>query len=62
MIDDASAGLQTRERIVSEAAHSSAMAGLVSTWAFQVDAAAFVEGAIDADELVRRTRARYTLR
>ncbi|WP_392341525.1 hypothetical protein [Leifsonia sp.] len=37
------------------------MEGLSSTAEFRADAAAFVEGEFDADELVRRTRARYGL-
>lgn len=52
---------ELRERVVADAAHSSEMEGLSSTAEFRADAAAFVEGEFDADELVRRTRARYGL-
>lgn len=52
---------ERRARMVAEAAHSSAMAGLKSTPEFRADADAFVAGEIDLDELGRRTRARYGL-
>lgn len=52
---------ELRERVVADAAHSSEMEGLVSSSEYRADAAAFVEGEFDADELVRRTRARYGL-
>jgi hypothetical protein len=52
---------ELRERVVADAAHSSEMEGLSSTAEYRADAAAFVEGEFDADELVRRTRARYGL-
>ncbi|MFF1571629.1 hypothetical protein ACFVWR_02700 [Leifsonia sp. NPDC058292] len=50
-----------RERVVADAAHNSEMEGLTSSSEYRADAAAFVEGEFDADELVRRTRARYGL-
>lgn len=50
-----------RARVVAEAAHSSEMEDLVSSPDFRADAAAYVEGTFDADELLRRTRARYGL-
>jgi hypothetical protein len=48
-------------RAVADAAHSSEMEGLTSSAEYRADAAAFVEGEFDADELGRRTRARYGL-
>ena len=53
--------LGARQRDVAAAAHSSAMEGLESTPTYRADAAVFVDGQFDADELVRRTRARYGL-
>ncbi|NQX27257.1 antitoxin VbhA family protein [Microbacteriaceae bacterium VKM Ac-2854] len=44
---------------VDAAAHSSEMEGLRSSAEFRIDAEAYVDGTIDADELVARTRARY---
>lgn len=52
---------EQRARVVTDAAHSSEMEGLASSPEYRADAAAYVEGAFDADELVRRTRARYGL-
>lgn len=52
---------ELRERVVADAAHSSGMEGLASSSEYRADAAAFVEGEFGADELVRRTRARYGL-
>ncbi len=52
---------ELRERVVADAAHSSAMEGLTSSPEYRADAAAFVAGEYDADELVARTRARYGL-
>lgn len=53
--------LRRRERVVSEAAHSSAMEGLASSPEYRADAAAYVAGAIELDELGRRTLSRYGL-
>ena len=50
-----------RDRVVSEAAHSSAMEGLASSPEYRADAAAYVDGTIDIDELGRRTLGRYGL-
>ena len=52
---------EARLRAVEDAAHSSEMEGLRATPEYQADAAAYVAGAFDVDELVRRTRARYGL-
>jgi hypothetical protein len=52
---------ELRERVVADAAHSSAMEGLESSQEYRADAAAFVAGEIDVEELGRRTRARYCL-
>lgn len=52
---------ELRARVVADAAHSSEMEGLASSAEYRADAAAFVEGEFDADELGRRTRARYGL-
>lgn len=50
-----------RQRVVADAAHSSAMAGLEASPEYRADSAAYVAGEIDAEELVCRTRARYGL-
>jgi hypothetical protein len=50
-----------RERAVADAAHSSAMEGLESGPEYRADAAEFIAGDIDIDELGRRTRARWGL-
>jgi len=50
-----------RQRVVSDAAHSSAMAGLEASPEYRADAAAYVAGEIDEDELGRRTRAATVL-
>lgn len=50
-----------RQRIVEEAMHSNKMEGFTVTDAMRTDAVAFVSGKIDADEMVRRTRARCGL-
>jgi hypothetical protein len=50
---------ELRVRTLADAEHSSAMEGLEPTPEFRADAAAYVEGEIDVDELGRRTRARY---
>lgn len=52
---------ELRERVVADAAHSSAMEGLEASPEYRIDAAAFVSGEIDVDELGRRTRARWGL-
>ncbi|SDZ49274.1 antitoxin VbhA family protein [Herbiconiux ginsengi] len=52
---------ELRERVVADAAHSSAMEGLTASPEYRADAAAFVAGEYDADELVTRTRVRYGL-
>lgn len=50
-----------RERVVAEAAHSSAMEGLTAGAEYRADAAAYAAGDFDVDELGRRTRARWGL-
>jgi hypothetical protein len=50
---------ELRARTLVDAEHSSAMEGLEASPEFRADAAAYVEGEIDVDELGRRTRARY---
>jgi hypothetical protein len=50
-----------RERRVAEAIHSGEMEGLDVTPAGREDAAEYVAGRIDSDELVARARARYGL-
>lgn len=50
-----------RQRAVAEAEHSAAMEGLTVGDTYREDAAAYVDGRIDVDELVRRTRARHGL-
>lgn len=52
---------QERARRVAEALHSVRMEGLSVTDATYADAELYVAGAIDADELVDRTRGRYGL-
>jgi len=52
---------ELRERVVADAAHSSAMEGLDAGPEYRADAAAYASGEFDADELVRRTRARWGL-
>lgn len=46
---------------VSESAHSGEMEGFSVTPETHADADSFIDGAIEADELVARTRARYGL-
>jgi hypothetical protein len=48
-----------RERRVAEAIHSGEMEGLSVTPACRADAQEYIDGRIDSDELVARTRARY---
>ena len=50
-----------RERRVQEAIHSGEMEGLEVDSATRADADEYVDGRIDSDELVARTRARYGL-
>jgi hypothetical protein len=50
-----------REQRVAAAIHNGAMEGAEVTPATRADAAEYVAGRIDADELVARTRARYGL-
>ncbi|CEI30267.1 Putative uncharacterized protein [Propionibacterium freudenreichii subsp. freudenreichii] len=50
-----------RAQRVADAMHSSEMEGLTVGAATRADADLYVEGAIDSDELVARTRARYGL-
>lgn len=50
-----------REYRVAEATHSLEMEGLCVTAATRTDAQDYIEGLIDSDELVFRTRARYGL-
>ena len=50
-----------RAEWIAEAVHSVRMEGLDVTPAWEADAAQVIDGRIDADELVRRTRARYGL-
>ncbi len=52
---------ELRERVVAEAAHSSAMEGLTAGAEYRADAAAYAAGDFDVDELGRRTRARWGL-
>ena len=47
---------EKRARAVSEAEHSGAMEGLEVSPGSRADAAEYVEGAIDIDELRRRTK------
>ncbi len=48
-----------RAKVVADAAHSSAMSGVRTSVEYRDDAAAYVDGLIDVDELGRRTRRRY---
>ncbi len=50
-----------RAKVMADAAHSSDMSGLETSAGYRADAAAFVDGLIDVDELGRRTRRRYGL-
>lgn len=50
-----------RAKVVADAAHSSAMSNLQTSTEYRADAAAYVDGLIDVDELGRRTRRRYGL-
>ena len=50
-----------RARRVAEAIHSGEMEGMRVGPETRADAAEYVEGRIDSDELVVRTRARYGL-
>lgn len=52
---------ELRERVVADAAHSSAMEGLTAGAEYRADAAAYAAGEFDVDELGRRTRARWGL-
>lgn len=54
-------GLAERERIVADAAHSSAMEGLTASAEYRADAAAYAAGEFDVDELGHRTRTRWGL-
>jgi hypothetical protein len=51
-----------RQRRVEEAEHSAEMEGVEVTEQWRADAARYVAGEIDTDELVAITRARYGLR
>lgn len=46
---------------VAESAHSGEMEGFSVTPETHADAESYIDGAIDADELVARTRSRYGL-
>lgn len=50
-----------RARVVAEAIHSGEMEGMHADADTQADAAEYIDGRIDSDELVARTRARYGL-
>lgn len=50
-----------RAKVVADTAHSSAMSNLQTSTEYRADAAAYVDGLIDVDELGRRTRRRYGL-
>jgi len=50
-----------RAKVVADAAHSSSMSNLQTSSEYRADAAAYVDGLIDVDELGRRTRRRYGL-
>lgn len=50
-----------RQRRVDDAVHSAEMEGLHVTGAWRREAADYIAGRIDSDELVERTRARYGL-
>lgn len=50
-----------RERLVAESIHSGEMEGLSVSDEARADNAEFIEGTIDADEVVRRARSRYGL-
>lgn len=50
-----------RERRVAEAIHSGEMEGLKVSAAGRLDAAEYVAGRIDSNELVARSRERYGL-
>lgn len=52
---------EARVRAAAEAEHSGEMEGLSITPDVRRDSAAYTEGEISSDELVRRTRARYVL-
>ena len=52
---------ELRERIVADAAHSSAMEGLTASAEYRADAAAYAAGEFDVDELGHRTRTRWGL-
>ena len=48
-----------RQRSIEDAAHSLAMEDLTATPATRADAAEYVRGAIDGDELIARVIAKY---
>lgn len=50
-----------RKRLVAESIHSGEMEGLAISDQAQADNDEFIEGVIDADEVVRRARARHGL-
>lgn len=52
---------EERARSVADGIHSAAMEGADVTDEYRHDADEYVDGRIDADELVARTRARYGL-
>ncbi|MCF2573291.1 hypothetical protein [Brevibacterium sp. UCMA 11754] len=56
-----SVGQAVRAAHVAESAHSGEMEGFSVTTETQADAESYIDGAIDADELVARTRARHGL-
>lgn len=56
-----SANQAARFAHVAESAHSGEMEGFSVTPETRADADSYINGAIDADELVARTRARYGL-
>lgn len=50
-----------REQRVAEAIHNTEMEGMTLSSAGHADARDYIEGTIDADELVARARSRYGL-
>lgn len=56
-----SADQAVRRAQASESAHSGAMEGYTVTSETLADAECYIDGAIDADDLVSRTRSRYGL-
>lgn len=51
--------IAARERAVEDAIHSGEMEGLSVSAEFEAEAAQYVSGAIDVDELIARVQARY---